>query len=679
MDAATANPPRRIVLDGQKNHSLPKAEPSDCGLIIATIQGEIIEANETFANIFGRTKESLEGQSLSEWLGRIIDSDRVSIETFLEKRRTFESWRCKLIQDSQNPALHSWVEIQKTHAGSQIVICLQNTLPPLNELQENSIVELGNSIGGREQLVARLIELESRLLNIHERWPGIVFTQRSNMTFREISPKVQELTGYGPSDLDKKPGAFWEFVHESDHEELKKNLASLRNNPRGVDSTFRIKNQTTGKISYILEHRISVYRGGLLVSYHGVWIDITRQMIAEKRLMGSAWKETLAVLTMGLAHDFRNTMAGIASLSDTLMCDPQQDDSNKEYLEDIRKNSMHANQLVQKILDLHQGKTGDAQYENLNDLASDIGELVRKITPRRIEFTTSIAPSKLTIWVDPVEFRQVIVNLALNAVDAIEKNGEISFSNGIFEGDEFPSHTFGITPRTPCAYIAISDSGCGIEQAKLSKIFEPFFTSKAMNKGSGLGLYNTKIFVERHNGAISVESKRDSGTKFTIFLPLQNLDSLSSPDTGGEDTQILRAYAGELNKTDHSTKPNPGILIAGNPGQSLESAAEFLKAQGFNVSEVVQKSQAMDLLEQKPEEFRVLLVIIEDGCDEWLSYIDELRMAHEDISIVLKLQNCDQDTLRDSEIEMASWIISPATSRMEVLDKLSQMMEVSGG
>lgn len=679
MDAAAANPSNEVVSEGQNKNSLLEAEPSNCTLIISTLEGEIIETNETFANIFGKTKQSLNGQPLVEWLGKIIDCEKVSLENFLKKRGTFESLKCKIVHDSEITKSGEWVELQKTHVGSQIVLCLQNALPPLNELKENSVYELGDSIGDSQQLVARLIELESRLDSIHERWPGIVFTQRSNMTFREISPKVRELTGYGQSDLDRKPGAFWEFVHESDHEELKKNLASLKNNPKGIDSTFRIKNQITGKISYILEHRISVYRGGLLVSYHGVWIDITRQMIAEKRLMGSAWKETLAALTMGLAHDFRNTMAGIASLSDTLMCDLNQDDTNKEYLEDISKNSLHANQLVQKILDLHQGKIGDAQYENLNELACDIGELIKKITPRRIEFKTSILKSKLTIWVDPVEFRQVIVNLALNAVDAIEKNGEISFSSGVFESGDFPAHTFGPPPSTPCAFISISDTGCGIVQSKLSKIFEPFFTSKPMNKGSGLGLYNTKIFVERHNGAISVESSEETGTKFTIFLPLQNLESLSSADNEGSEAPTLQTGGGEVKGTDYQTGPKPGILLAGNPGPSLESAAEFLKAQGFSISEVVQKIQATDLLEQKPEAFRILLVIIEDGCDEWLSYLDEMRMVNEDINIVLKLQNCDQDALRDSEIEMASWIISPATSRMEVLDKLSQMVEVSNG
>ena len=87
----------------------------------------------------------------------------------------------------------------------------------------------------------------------------------------------------------------------------------------------------------------------------------------------------------------------------------------------------------------------------------------------------------------------------------------------------------------------------------------------------------------------------------------------------------------------------------------------------------------MDLLEQSNVDFRVLLVIIEDGSDEWLSHLDELQMSNETVNIVLKMQNCDSDELRESELSMATWVISPETSRIEVLDKLSQMLEDNDG
>lgn len=654
-----------------------ETDSSSAAMAVLGERNEVIEVNDGFASLFGSMTSSLIHSDGVGLIDKLIYSDYSTIESFLEQRRTFEVWKTRIRAVEGSTQEASWVEIRKVHAGPHKVLNIQRILPPVSELRENPIGDHRGSNDDQQPLLLRLLELESNLKNIHERWPGIIFTQRINMTFREISPKIQMLTGFSPGELDKKPGAFWQLVHESDHEEIKKNLALVGQSPQGVNSTFRIKNRKTGKISYIMEHRIAVNRGGLLVSFHGVWIDVTRQMIAEKRLMGSAWKETLAVLTMGLAHDFRNTMAGIASLSDTLIGDFSDGDPTKEYLEDIRKNSLHANQLVQKILDLHQGKTGEAQYENLNNIASDVGDLVKKITPRRIQFNITLSTKKLPVWIDPVEFRQVVVNLALNAVDAIEKNGELIIETGVHESSEYPSHLFGVQPTTPSCYFSVMDSGSGIPEAKISKIFEPFFTSKPMNKGSGLGLYNSKLFVERHNGGISVESEVGKGTKFTLFLPLQNLESAETEESSiGNEEQITRLASDE---TEFISKPKPTILLAGNPGESLESASAFLRAQGFSIFEVVQKVQAMDLLEQRPADFRALLVLIEDGCDEWLSYLDELKMADEKIPIILKLQHCDQDTLRDSEIQMASWIISPETSRMEVLEKLSLYLEEKNG
>lgn len=648
------------------------------GSIVAIIgkDGCIEEASEGFTDLFGKSAGTMVGEGIVVSMGKLLDSEAGVFEGFLENRRSIESWRCRLRGGRDDVNGGEWLEVVKAHTGSKVVLTFHRVLAPMEEIRENPMVAISESQEGRQQLLTRVLELESSLRNIHERWPGIIFTQRINMTFREISPVVQQLTGFSPSELDKKPGAFWELIHESDHEEIKKNLAGVRNNPQGVNTIFRIKNRKTGKISYIQEHRIAVNRGGLLVSFHGVWVDITRQMIAEKRLMGSAWKETLAVLTMGLAHDFRNTMAGIASLSDTLIGELDDSDPNMEYLTDISKNSLHANKLVQKILDLHQGKTGEAQYENLNELATDVGELIRKITPKRIKFGTSIDARKLTVWVDPVEFRQVIVNLALNAVDAIEDNGELALATGVITDEELPVHTYGHSLEAPSVFIRVSDSGCGIEEGKISRIFEPFYTSKPMNKGSGLGLYNSKLFVERHGGSISVESRTGKGTSFTLCLPLQNLESLNA-----EAGESACRGASDETRVDETAWPakKPSILVAGNPGEHLESAASFLKAQGFSVFEVVHKSEAMDLLEQSNVDFRVLLVIIEDGSDEWLSHLDELQMSNETVNIVLKMQNCDSDELRESELSMATWVISPETSRIEVLDKLSQMLEDNDG
>jgi signal transduction histidine kinase len=678
MDAATANPES---MQGTRPLAADPEWLSSAMLVLGS-DGLIVEVNEAFAGYLGRPPDFFKGRDALESFRSLIvhGATLESFEKFLFEKRSFGKWRGPLGGGGNEDACSCpvWIEVGRARCGSQMVLHIQQVLPPLEELKQLPISMVDDSAGGRQQLLARTLELETSLQNIHQRWPGIIFTQRTNMTFRVISPRAQALTGFPPSELQRNPGAFWQFLHESDHAEFKNNLARVRTSPGGVNSTLRIKNVRTGKISYIQEHRIAVTRGGLVVSYHGVWIDVTRQMIAEKRLMGSAWKETLAVLTMGLAHDFRNTMAGIASLSDTLMEDLDSEDPNKEYLEDIRKNSMQANQLVQKILDLHQGKTGEAQYEDLNRLAVDVGDLVRKITPRRIQFDLDLCSGSLPVWLDPIEFRQVVVNLALNSVDAIARTGRLIIRTGVWNEETFPEHTYGFHPASPCAFFSVEDTGCGIPENQLQKIFEPFFTSKPMNKGSGLGLYNTRLFVERFQGAVGVVSKVGEGTSFQLFLPLHNLedsDDYEDGTAGGEAPAQECAPSREPGGQRSATGRQPTIMVVGNPGRNLESTSSFLRAQGFSIFEVFQKSQAMELLENRTADFRILLVLIEDSCDEWLSYLDDLSMVSEDIPLVLKLQNCDQDSLRDSEIQMASWIISPEAPGPEILEKLTLILD----
>jgi nitrogen-specific signal transduction histidine kinase len=135
-------------------------------------------------------------------------------------------------------------------------------------------------------------------------------------------------------------------------------------------------------------------KGDLVLGYEGVWLDVTRQTIAEKRLSSAAWKETLAVLTMGLAHDFSNVMAGIHSISESFLAQIDAQNPFHEGMSLIRQNSLQASQLVQRIINLHHGKTGERNYHDLNEIVGGLVELGRKIIPRRIEITIELARNR---------------------------------------------------------------------------------------------------------------------------------------------------------------------------------------------------------------------------------------------------------------------------------------------
>ena len=162
------------------------------------------------------------------------------------------------------------------------------------------------------------------------------------------SLNIRELTGVSPADWSNQPQRFWQLVHESDAGELQQQFKRAVQTGGDITNTYRIRHALTGRVAYILEHRQpTVSQNGLLLGYEVVWLDVTRQTIAEKRLSTAAWKETLAVLTLGLAHDFRNIMAGIHSLSESFLSQVEPQHPFQEGLSLIKNSSLQASQLVQ--------------------------------------------------------------------------------------------------------------------------------------------------------------------------------------------------------------------------------------------------------------------------------------------------------------------------------------------
>ena len=413
-----------------------------------------------------------------------------------------------------------WFSLEIARYGGGCCVRLNSILPPLADLEEGAWNENLHSPLAQRQMFVRLLRAEAQLKNLTERWPGVIFSQRSDLSFRFVSPKIEELTGLPVADWGSRPQLFWDVVHEGDAEELRHQFKQARQSGQPITCTYRIRHVQTGRIAYVLEHRqANVSRGGLLLGYEGVWLDVTRQTIAEKRLTSAAWKETLSVLTMGLAHDFGNVMAGIHALSESFLEQVGPGHEFNDGLTLIRTNAQQASHLVHRIINLHQGKTGDRNYYNLNEVATEVAELIRKVIPRRMQLALELATEALPVYLDAVELRQVVMNLVLNAVDAMPQNGRLVLRTAGFV--ELPTlvHCQGSPPRPPAASLTLQDTGCGIEPRHLASIFDPFFTTKPANKGSGLGLYNARLFAEKHRGAITVDSTEGVGSSFHIWLP----------------------------------------------------------------------------------------------------------------------------------------------------------------
>jgi PAS domain S-box-containing protein len=626
----------------------------DGGLAILDRTGHIREINEAFSSWLGYAPEALRGKPFTGVLASCYPEWEAPLRDF-EPATSFG--QLTLVSQSSKPRQCFQLEIAQNDSG--YFVRLDSVLPSLTDLAEGAWDEYLRSDHARRELFVRMLRAEARLNNLINHWPGIIFSQRADFTFSFVSPQIEDLTGVPMADWQKQPQRFWQVVHESDIEELQLQLKCATQTLSGVTSTYRIRNIKTGRVVYILEHRQAVLtESGLLLGYEGVWLDVTRQTIAEKRLSTASWKEALAVLTMGLAHDFSNVMAGIHALSESFLVQTDPEHPFHEGLSLIKRNSLQASQLVHRIINLHHGKIGERQYEDLNKLIPDLVDLVRKILPRTVEVAVQLSQVPLPLYVDAVEFRQVIINLSLNAADAMPRGGKISFETTLHTEAPAPQCIQGKLPRLPIVRLTVQDTGHGIKQKHLNLIFDPFFTTKAMNKGSGLGLYNALLFVEKHHCAISVETEEGAGTAFHIWLPMSDF---TEAEMESKSAQTRRQ----------------SLLLVGTTDKLLENTAEFLRLNGYYVVLSSSKDDAAEKLHSLDYQFTGIMALVESHDFSLSSFIHEVRTQRLPVKTILQIVGCNQDEMDTQFLRQADLIISPDMPEDDILEKMHSLFAPS--
>jgi PAS domain S-box-containing protein len=512
--------PAESDTDRPVSPSLPEffwpSEWLDSGMATLDSDGRVQDANEELAAWLEKSPAQLKGLSFWETIGSLVPEWKQSLSEIQNTNVPFGQKNLKLEANSSQAA--QWFNLQFARGANGGFVRVNSILPPLSELEEGVWDEHLRSSPERREMFMRLLRAEAQLDRLFRDWPCVVFSQRPDFSLSFASPNILELTGVSAADWPAQPQRFWDVIHHLDSDELRQQIQRSVQSRSDSTSSFRVRHAVSGKVSHVLEHRRPVFsRNGLLLGYDVVWQDVTRQTVAENRLSTSAWKETLAVLTLGMAHDFRNIMAGIHSLSESFLARMDPENAFREGMTLIRQNSMQASQLVQRMISLHLGQPGERAYHDLNEIARDLTGLVSKILSRSIQVEMELAPEQLPIHADIVELRQSIINLMLNAADAMPDGGKLTLRTSRHEQMPVVTNLRGTLPRLPCVCLTVLDTGCGIAERHLVSIFDPFFTTKT--KGTGLGLYNARIAIENHRGAISVDSKEGLGTSFRVWLP----------------------------------------------------------------------------------------------------------------------------------------------------------------
>ena len=247
--------------------------------------------------------------------------------------------------------------------------------------------------------------------------------------------------------------------------------------------------------------------------------DVSERKILEDQFRQAQKMEAIGVLAGGVAHDFNNLLTTIIGCSDLMMMSIGKDHELREDLEDIKKAGYQAASLTRQLLAFSRRQILEPKVIDLNDVIPDMDRMLRRLIGEDIDLETVLTPDLGRVEADPGQIEQIIMNLAVNARDAMPRGGRLTIETANMDLDvTYARNHMAVTPG-PYVMMAISDSGTGMDEETLSKVFDPFFTTKEVGKGTGLGLSTIYGIVKQSNGNIWAYSEPGKGTTFKIYLP----------------------------------------------------------------------------------------------------------------------------------------------------------------
>ncbi|QPF88240.1 response regulator [Bradyrhizobium genosp. L] len=329
-------------------------------------------------------------------------------------------------------------------------------------------------------------------------------------------------------------------------------------------------------------------------------LEITERRALENQINQSQKMEMVGQLAGGIAHDFNNVLSAIMMANDFLLNAHKPTDPSFQDIMQIKQNATRAATLVRQLLAFSRRQTLRPQVLDLGDALSDLTMLLRRLIGEKVKLDLVHGRDLWPIKVDVSQFEQVIVNLAVNARDAMPDGGRLSIRTGNVPTDEAAQLANKGMPAADYVKIEISDTGTGIPAEIIDKIFEPFFSTKEVGKGTGLGLSTVYGIVKQTGGFVYVDSVPGEGTTFRIFLPRHRPEQEVAPEAHAGN-----GAAKEVAAVAEAAKPKPdltgqGTILLVEDEDGLRSLnARGLRSRGYSVIEAANGVEAIEALEEK--------------------------------------------------------------------------------
>ncbi|MCP6762673.1 MAG: PAS domain S-box protein [Fischerella sp. CENA71] len=387
--------------------------------------------------------------------------------------------------------------------------------------------------------------------------------------------------------------------------------------------------------------------------------DITEKKQLEVQFYQAQRLESLGTLASGIAHDMNNILSPILTVAQLLPLKlPNLDDKNRQLLKVLEDNSKRGAELVKQILSFARGAEGKRVPLQIKHLIKELERIVKSTFPKSIEICTEVPQPLYTVLADPTQIHQVLMNLCVNARDAMSQGGTLTISAENFFVDENYARMNLEAKIGNYVMITVSDTGCGIPKELSERIFEPFFTTKEPGKGTGLGLSTVIGIIKNHDGFVNLYSQVGKGSRFKVFLP-------TSEQTATQEDE-------------HSQKPKGNgelILIVDDEASIREITKTSLEDYNYTTLIARDGVEAFSLYAQHQNEIRLVLMDMQMPWIDGLNVIRVLQQMNPSVKVIAVsglASNCQ--LLEANGINVGAFLLKPYTLE-ELLDTIKYVLE----
>jgi len=470
----------------------------------------------------------------------------------------------------------------------------------------NSFNEMARELKGK---IGEISEAREQYETLVGNIPDVVYSMSADGSGKPlfISPKWTELTGY---EVEDSPDVWFKPIHPDDRDATKIRCLETIAEGKECSYEFRVIHKKTGDLRHVSNHGIPIRDSeGNLLRFDGLISDITERRLVEKKLLQSQKMESIGQLAGGVAHDLNNYMMAIQGYTDLTMGMVVSDSEEYQNLAEARKSMERVTELTRKLLLFGRRSDVDLRPTDINSVVSGLTGMLPHLVGERFRLVPELAEGPLVVNGDPGLIEQVVMNLVVNARDAMPDGGKITVSTTRMEPGD-------------CVRLSVEDSGHGMDETTVSHIFEPFFTTKPAGQGIGLGLSVIYSIVEQHGGRVEVDSTPGSGSRFNIYFPLLKL-----ADTG---------HGAGKHAAAHGSKGHGEKILVVEDEETVRSLVEkVLRASGYTVVSAANASEAHEVFREDENGIQLIISDIVLPDVNGVQLVEELTYRRPGIAVLL--------------------------------------------